>query len=655
MKISENESQQTQFEADNTWKAMNDAPDSISKRNATDQESILKKYTSLLHILNGEEEFTLDQNGFIISSNLEAVNVTGYEEHEIIGKHISVFYQPEDFEKAKADLEKAFRVGSTVVTGVRVKKRQVIFWAKMKIKHISSSQHENGGFLVILQDATHRALSKERIRTLRDEYLAIFNNPFVGTFKFRMDGYAIQMCNQKTLDILKAKHSGDQYLDRFFSSLRQFESFIATLQREKKIEGFKFLVRSSEGNEENWAVISARYFETQGFVEGILLDVTEQYSQMIELQRVNTELDNFIYHASHDLRSPLTTIMGLVNLGVKENSVEVVHSYLKIIQGRIDHLDFLLKDLISVSYNNGISVESEPFYFEDEVHSILKLFKNLDQSFKVTVNISQETDFVTDPVRMRTILRNLLSNSFNYYSPDVAEPSIDLNIRSGSSHCAILLKDNGIGIHPEFKSKVCDMFFRATERSEGSGLGLYIVKSMVEKLSGKISFESTLNVGTTFLITIPNQTRQISFKKDGFNNYFMLTSHQIKLVESSWDYILINSKEAGTIFYEKLFSIAPELRELFKGDINSQSQKLISLITFAVHKLNNFNEIVSDVIALGIRHKGYKVKPEHFPIVGEALLWTLGKGLGDRWNEETKLAWATTYNTLAKTMIEAIQ
>src|SRR5260221_3646283 len=208
---------------------------------------------------------------------------------------------------------------------------------------------------------------------------------------------------------------------------------------------------------------------------------------MIELQRVNTELDNFIYHASHDLRSPLTTIMGLVNLGVKENSIEVVHSYLKIIQNRIDHLDFLLKDLISVSYNNGINIESESFHFEEEVQSILKLFRNLDQSFKVTVNISQETNFVTDPVRMRTILRTLLSNSFNYYSPDAAEQSIDLNIRAGLSHCAILLKDNGIGIHPEFKSKVCDMFFRATERSEGSGLGLYVVKSMVEKLNGKIS------------------------------------------------------------------------------------------------------------------------------------------------------------------------
>jgi nitric oxide dioxygenase len=198
------------------------------------------------------------------------------------------------------------------------------------------------------------------------------------------------------------------------------------------------------------------------------------------------------------------------------------------------------------------------------------------------------------------------------------------------------------------------MFFRATERSEGSGLGLYIVKSMVEKLKGRISFESTHGRGTTFLVTIPNEA-QSSLKHEGFTNYFMLTPEQIKLVENSWDYILLNSNEAGTIFYKKLFSMAPELRQLFKGDINSQSQKLVSLITFAVHKLNSFNDIVSDVRTLGMRHKGYKVKPEHYSVVNEALLWTLSKGLGDRWNDETKQAWAATYQALSKIMIEASQ
>src|SRR4029079_19720761 len=126
-------------------------------------------------------------------------------------------------------------------------------------------------------------------------------------------------------------------------------------------------------------------------------------------------------------------------------------------------------------------------------------------------------------------------------SPEVAEPFIHLIIRVRPSHCAILLRDNGIGIHQDFKKNVYGMFFRATERSSGSGLGLYIVKCMIDKLNGRISFESTLNTGTTFLLTIPNQLAQKNTLPNSETpNYYMLTSKQIELVENSWDFVLLN-------------------------------------------------------------------------------------------------------------------
>ena len=132
-----------------------------------------------------------------------------------------------------------------------------------------------------------------------------------------------------------------------------------------------------------------------------------------------------------------------------------------------------------------------------------------------------------------------------------------------------------------------------------------------------------------------------------------MTPKQIELVENSWDFVLMNTTEAGIIFYNRLFEIDPSLRTLFKGDIKSQSQKLVSLITFAVHKLNSLDEILSDVKALGMRHNKYHVKEEHYATVAQALLWTLEKGLGDRWNEELKNAWVTLYTVLSKTMIAA--
>jgi hemoglobin-like flavoprotein len=177
---------------------------------------------------------------------------------------------------------------------------------------------------------------------------------------------------------------------------------------------------------------------------------------------------------------------------------------------------------------------------------------------------------------------------------------------------------------------------------------------MVEKLNGRISFESTLNVGTTFLLTIPNLAPPIiSLKLKEPINYYMLTSRQIELVENSWDYILLNSPETGAIFYKRLFSIDPGLRQLFKGDINIQSQKLVAMITFAVHKLNNLDEVISDVRTLGIRHKNNLVETAHYQTVASALLWTLEKALHHEWNEEVKDAWTAVYTALSVTMIEA--
>jgi PAS domain S-box-containing protein len=461
----------------------------------------LEKYLSLINTLKGREEFLLDENGIIISTNLEAVNITGYEEYEVIGKDFSIFYLDEEKEKALKDLQRAMTLGQIVVTGLRVKKRGIRFWAKMKIVHVV----EKGFFKITLQDSTHRALSNMRVQSIRDEYLAIFNNPFVGAFKFRMADFKMMMCNQKTLEITAIPSSDNLYFNSIFNSPLQFEQFLLLLKQEKRVEGFQFLINAGKNPQGNWGVISARSFDNQGFVEGVLMDISEQYNQMVELQRINSELDNFTYHASHDLRAPLTTIMGLVNLGEKENSIEISRSYYEMIRSKINHLDLLLKDLISVSYNSKAEVAVKSFSFKEEVALILESMKYPGHPFRIEVDIKQDLGFGSDPIRLRTILRNLLSNAFKYFNPTINRPYIGLVIEVDPKCAAIHLKDNGIGIEREYKDKIYNIFFRGTTRSTGSGLGLYIVKSMIDKLEGKIFVESIPEEGTTFSLIIPNR------------------------------------------------------------------------------------------------------------------------------------------------------
>jgi hemoglobin-like flavoprotein len=132
-----------------------------------------------------------------------------------------------------------------------------------------------------------------------------------------------------------------------------------------------------------------------------------------------------------------------------------------------------------------------------------------------------------------------------------------------------------------------------------------------------------------------------------------LTARQIELVQESWSTVMLNTKDAGLIFYNQLFTLDPSLRSLFKGDIKSQSALLIGMISFAVNKLDTLGDILQDVKALGRRHNKYNVKPEHYKTVAEALLWTLCKALDSKWTEETEVAWVAVYTVLSNTMLEA--
>lgn len=132
-----------------------------------------------------------------------------------------------------------------------------------------------------------------------------------------------------------------------------------------------------------------------------------------------------------------------------------------------------------------------------------------------------------------------------------------------------------------------------------------------------------------------------------------MTPEQIKLVQSSWEMVKPISDKAAELFYGKLFELNPAYRELFPSDMTEQGRKLMAMINTAVNGLNNLEAIVPAVQDMGKRHVGYGVKNEDYDTVGEALLWTLGAGLGDAFTDDVKKAWTDTYVLLATTMKDA--
>ena len=130
-----------------------------------------------------------------------------------------------------------------------------------------------------------------------------------------------------------------------------------------------------------------------------------------------------------------------------------------------------------------------------------------------------------------------------------------------------------------------------------------------------------------------------------------MTPSQIKLVQESFSKVAPISDQAAVLFYDRLFEVAPQVRALFPDEMSEQRKKLMATLAVVVNGLTNLEAVLPAASALAKRHVGYGAKPEHYPVVGGALLWTLEKGLGDAWTPELAEAWAAAYGTLSGFMI----
>ena len=228
--------------------------------------------------------------------------------------------------------------------------------------------------------------------------------------------------------------------------------------------------------------------------------------QNLELKRLNKELDKFVYSASHDLRSPLTSLLGLINVAFTDiNTPGTIETYLHKMHYTVNKLDNILKEILAYSYNARLSVKSEKIDIESLINECFEKWKHLEDYSEIEkkVSIHQEVELYSDRYRLALILNNLISNAILYRDVEKQQSIIHIDI-TVSKIISITIKDNGIGIHRNYLPKVFDMFYRGSSKSVGAGLGLYIAKEAVEKLDGKITLESFSGRGTKFTITIPN-------------------------------------------------------------------------------------------------------------------------------------------------------
>lgn len=221
-----------------------------------------------------------------------------------------------------------------------------------------------------------------------------------------------------------------------------------------------------------------------------------------ELNKTVVELDRFVYSASHDLSSPLKSILGLVHIANLENKSERIDEYLKYIESSIKKLEVVINNLVQFSRNNRIKVKFEEIILHSLVTEVIKELRFMPEAESITFNIDiPEDHFVSsDTQRLKIVLHNLIGNAIKYGDPEKSENKIIIKFLHVKNGWQLNIKDNGIGIEKDNLKNIFNMFFRATEKSSGSGLGLFIVKETIEKLKGEIHVTSTPGIGSSFTL-----------------------------------------------------------------------------------------------------------------------------------------------------------
>ncbi|PIB39366.1 PAS domain S-box protein [Maribacter sp. 4G9] len=247
--------------------------------------------------------------------------------------------------------------------------------------------------------------------------------------------------------------------------------------------------------------------------QGTVVDVTERKvfeerleKQNAELIKTNSVLDSFVYSASHELRSPLASLLGLVDIMKREERHDVGLLNLQMMENSITRLDEFIGDIIEYSRNNHVSVVPEEINFSTLIE---KAFADLwylksTQDIKVYKKIEGKTVFYSDKRRVVVLLNNFISNAIKYQDKERTCPSIWIDIKIDRKEAVIKIEDNGMGIATESQEKIYDMFYRATSKVTGSGIGLFIVKEILEKLNGTVTLDSTVKKGSVFTLRLPN-------------------------------------------------------------------------------------------------------------------------------------------------------
>jgi signal transduction histidine kinase len=368
--------------------------------------------------------------------------------------------------------------------------------------------------MVLIQDVTQLHLDKIKLESSNALLNSILTNLIIDVFVYDRSGNL--SFSNRNLETNYRKNTVDEAIECGLDFINPITNTNFTKEElpiykasVENVSACKVLIKKEKGfNPKTYIVHAAPLLSDTGKNRGVVMtlrDITDLSMLQTKFDSKTKDLETFLYKSSHDLKSPLTSMKGILDFAQSKLVDPEALKYLDMILKSHSHLSCIVEDLIGLAHvsrkKDSFSVINVNTFINEIIQSLMYLPQA--DHIKIKVCIPESLTITSDENQLRAILQNLITNAICHHRKTGDDKYILIMAYDGVDNLLIEVVDNGIGIGNEMHSKVFDVFYRGNPGVPGSGLGLYIVKEAIQKLSGTIELESTLGEGSTFSIVVP--------------------------------------------------------------------------------------------------------------------------------------------------------
>ncbi|NJL13351.1 MAG: PAS domain S-box protein [Microscillaceae bacterium] len=466
-------------------------------------------------------------------------NVLGYPPEELQGQKASDFVHPEDVNYL---IEKAQEAQTSPVQFLHrfLHKDGYYTWMETSARAFTSLGGETK-LVAVTRDVGERVHTQALLEENRTFLQLIFEESTSAIFVVDTE-HLIVDCNGRAMELFEAESkqellgklgfSFEVEMERLpnFDKISKVLSLNPVNNRQVKYKSLKgklfwgnFEARAITWQSQQVFLITITDItalkEAEGQIENLLKEAVKLNQKLQiqnqELRQANEELDRFVYSVSHDLRAPLTSAMGLIEVCMDENQIDTIKEYLALQNKSLRKLDEFIHEIVHYSRNSRTQILPKSIDFHQLIEGVLERLQFTENSPHVRkiIEIASGRAFFSDAHRLEIILGNLISNAIRYADLQKAEPYLKVKVQDEAEGVCLEVSDNGLGIGEEHQQHIFEMFYRATHQHSGSGLGLYILQEAVRKIQGRIELRSVLGEGSAFFIHLPDLSPRLQVTK----------------------------------------------------------------------------------------------------------------------------------------------